>query len=159
MAATSALVKICLCGHTNHVFANSCQSCGSDLVHIPKTEVAPASAPPPQPADVLPRAEAELRATDGSNLRFALRQGAIVGRGPGTVDASPLRGSDMISRQHARAHHDAAGWTIEALSKLNPTRINGVEVPAGNRASIRAGDTLSLAGVSFVFVERRPPQN
>jgi pSer/pThr/pTyr-binding forkhead associated (FHA) protein len=88
---------------------------------------------------------------DGASHRWTVRSGALVGRGPGTLDLTPLAGGDTVSRRHATFQCAGGEWSIEPAFSTNPTLVNGQLAPIGQRTRIAHGDTLTLGEVTMFF--------
>jgi len=78
--------------------------------------------------------------------------GSIVGR-QGDINITCLDNSSYISRKHVRFFYHEGRWLVEPLSQLNPTYINGIEIPEGNPLTIHDGDKVTLANTPFLFRE------
>ena len=127
-----------------------------------ETPAAQASPPPPQfdsalsPSSAPAPAAASLRYLDceGSGQCHAIRAGWTVGQAhaSGTADAqlSGIPGVQYVHRTHCRFEHEEGIWYLCPLPQAdytNPTTINGRPVAPGERAAVRSGDRIALAGV------------
>jgi len=68
----------------------------------------------------------------------------VVGRSP---DCDCVVPEDCASRRHAEIWREGGRWFLRDLGSRNGTRVNGMRV--AGRVEIRAGDRVSLGGVTY----------
>ena len=90
---------------------------------------------------------------DGEHLRLADVQSgrtSTIGRAPGsTVDLSDSSTYDRfktVSRQHAAVRGTEAGFFLQHLSRVNPSRVNGALVAMDQPKHLADGDVIELGG-------------
>jgi hypothetical protein len=170
-------VKTCpRCGHLNGEEADVCVQDGEFLGMVPAVPAPdrpPERALPPLEPDSAPAsparsdpspasAQAVTVAADpvlyldceGSGQCHAIRPGWTVGQShpSGTAEAqlAGIPGVQFVHRRHCRFEHDDGIWYLCPLPQAdytNPTTINGRPVAPGERAAVRNGDRIALAGV------------
>ena len=100
---------------------------------------------------------------EGSGQCHAIRPGGTVGQAhaSGTAEAqlSGIPGVQYVHRKHCRFEHEEGIWYLCPLPQTdytNPTAINGRPVAPGERAAVRNGDRVALAGVRLTVRMLQP---
>jgi len=162
-------VKICpRCGHLNNEEADICDQDGEFLGMVPAAPapdrpadpvpaIAPAAAEQSSPSDapIPPKTDPVLYLDcEGSGQCHAIRPGWTVGQAHDSSTAEAqlagIQGVQYVHRRHCRFEHDDGIWYLCPLPQTdytNPTTINGRAVAPGERAAVRNGDRIALAGV------------
>ena len=82
-----------------------------------------------------------LRKTDKNPWKDKLLVGRATNNDVVVRDAS-------VSKVHARITQREGAWTLSDARSTNGTWVDGVQLPAGGAAPLRAGGTVKLGGVS-----------
>ena len=174
------------CGHLNEEEADVCVRDGEFLGMVPAAPAPERPAdkplppldddPPPAsvvqsgPAAAAPEAAA-LPAADpvlyldceGGGQCHAIRPGWTVGQAHPSSNAeaqlSGVAGVQYVHRRHCRFEQDGGIWYLCPLPQTdytNPTTINGRPVAPGERAAVRNGDRIALAGVRLTVRMLQP---
>jgi len=126
---------------------------------VVEANAAPAPSPAPPSATL---SQGSVSATDpvlyldceGGGQCHAVRPGWTVGQahasGTAEVQLSGMPGVQYVHRRHCRFEYQGDIWYLCPLPQTeytNPTTINGRSVAPGERAAVRNGDRIALAGV------------
>lgn len=76
---------------------------------------------------------------------------AVIGR---DGDCDLVLESPVVSGRHARVVRGSSGFTIEDDDSTNGVRVNGRQVPAGERHELEHGDAIQLSDHLLLFVSR-----
>ncbi len=173
-------VKTCpRCGHLNDEEADVCPQDGEFLGMVPAVP-----APDRPPEKVLPPFVNDIDSAsspqtdspaapksdpvfyldcEGGGQCHAIRPGCTVGQAhaSGTAEAqlSGIPGVQYVHRKHCRFEHEDGIWYLCPLPQTdytNPTTINGRAVAPGERAAVRNGDRIALAGVRLTVRVLQP---
>ncbi len=164
-------VKTCpRCGYLNDEEADVCAQDGEFLGMVPAVptpdrppekalpplEPTAEAAPAQQPdCTAAPKADPVLYLDcEGSGQCHAIRPGWTVGQAHASNSAeaqlSGIAGVQYVHRRHCRFEQEEGIWYLCPLPQTdytNPTTINGRAVAPGERAAVRSGDRIALAGV------------
>lgn len=77
------------------------------------------------------------------NLAFSVGNGEVMGRTE--CGKEFLSRVNTVSRAHARFSCEAGGWWVEDLGSTNGTFVNGQQLEAHRRHTVRAGDKIGLS--------------
>ena len=173
-------VKTCpRCGYLNDEESDVCLQDGEFLGMVPavpapdtlpgktlppmETVIVSAPTPQPEPA-AMPKSDPVLYLDcEGSGQCHAIRPGWTVGQAHASSTAeaqlSGIAGVQYVHRKHCRLEQKDGLWYLCPLPQAgftNPTTINGRTVAPGERAAVRNGDRIALAGVRLT-VRMLPP--
>lgn len=93
---------------------------------------------------------------DGEDVRVKINGDALAQAAEGQVIGRSATGSDYVlrsdnvSRRHARLRVEGATVTIEDLGSLNGTRLDGLELTAGEPMPLKDGSSLAFGAVTVV---------
>ena len=107
-------------------------------------------APPGGDADLPPRLVVVVGADTGRKLVLD-RDELSVGRDP---QNDLVLGSSVVSARHARVRREGDGFAIEDCDSTNGVRVNGEELPVGQRRLLRHGDAISISDHMLLFLCR-----
>lgn len=99
------------------------------------------------PSVLAPTGRASLRIEGGDlhGRRFAIAEGALIGRLP---ECDVTLEDPSVSRRHARLQREDGAWVVEDLGSTNGLKVNGRDV---RRAELAHGDLVCLGSVELKF--------
>ena len=143
-------IKICKsCGAENSPEDLECNECMGDISgirpvdKIEKSEPDVADNPSTTARDVKKTLVLVSTSVASNGEIMPINDGDILGREHIGKDLLALHST--VSRQHAKVIHFEGEWMIEDLGSMNGTYINGRELEAGQKYTLKAKDVVALS--------------